>query len=90
MKDAKKYNKVPKNSLILGENQYYSRNCFETQLNNNVVVVGTSGAGKTRSIVKPNILQATGSYVVSDPKGCLAKELGPYLKAKGYNVLCMD
>lgn len=90
MKSEKSYKKVPKNVMILGENQYYSRNCYETQLNNNVVVVGTSGAGKTRSIVKPNLLQATGSYVVSDPKGNLAKEMGPYLESKGYRVLCLD
>jgi len=90
MKNVLNYAKVPENTMILGENQYYSRNCYETQLNNNVVVVGTSGAGKTRSIVKPNLLQASGSYVVSDPKGNLAKEFGPYLQSKGYRVLCMD
>lgn len=90
MRNEKNFTKVPKDMMILGENQYYSRNCYETQLNNNVLVVGTSGAGKTRSIVKPNLMQATGSYVVSDPKGSLAKEIGPYLKSKGYDVLCMD
>lgn len=90
MRDTKNYEKVPKGALILGQNQYYSRNCYETQLNNNVIVVGTSGAGKTRSIVKPNLLQATGSYVVSDPKGNLAKEMGPYLESKGYRVVCLD
>lgn len=90
MRNTQNYKKVPENVMILGENQYYSRNCYETQLNNNVVVVGTSGAGKTRSIVKPNLMQATGSYVVSDPKGTLAKEMGPYLKSKGYRVLSMD
>lgn len=81
---------VPGDVMILGENQYYSMNCFETQLNNNVVVVGTSGAGKTRGIVKPNLLQAHGSYVVSDPKGNLTKDMGPYLKSKGYNVVTID
>ncbi len=63
---------------------------METKLNNNVLVVGTSGAGKTRSIVIPNLLQATGSYVVSDPKGNLVKQIGPYLESKGYKVLEMD
>lgn len=92
MRDEKNYTKVPEGALILGQNQYYSRNCSETQLNNNVLVVGTSGAGKTRSIVKPNLLQADGScsYVVSDPKGNLAREMRPYLESKGYKVLCMD
>lgn len=81
---------VPEGAMILGENQYYSRDCIKTQLNNNVIVVGTSGAGKTRSIVMPNLLQATGSYIVSDPKGNLAKKMGPYLKSKGYEVITMD
>ena len=82
--------KVPEGMMILGENRYYSRDCYKTKLNNNVIVVGTSGSGKTRGIVKPNIMQATGSYVVSDPKGNLAKQLGPYLESKGYNVITMD
>ena len=90
MRNVEKQNKIPADHLILGENQYYSRDGIKTQLNNNVVVVGTSGAGKTRSIVIPNLLQAYGSYVVSDPKGNLSKKLGPYLKAKGYKVITID
>ncbi len=86
----KEYLPVPKGALILGENQYRSRDCLETQLNNHVMVVGTSGAGKTRYIVQPNLLQATGSYVVSDPKGNLYKKMGPYLRKKGYEVVAMD
>lgn len=77
---------VPENTLIVGEGQYYSKNCYQTRLNNNVLVVGASGAGKTRSIVKPNLLQANGSYIVSDPKGALAKEMGPYFESLGYVV----
>ncbi len=86
----KEYLPVPKDALILGENQYRSRDSLETQLNNHVLVVGTSGAGKTRYIVRPNLLQATGSYVVSDPKGSLFKTMGPYLQEKGYEVVVMD
>ena len=81
---------VPEDTMILGENQYYSKDCIKTQLNNNVVVVGTSGAGKTRSVVRPNLMQASGSYVVSDPKGNLAKTMGPYLESKGYKVVTID
>ena len=47
---------VPDNKMILGENQYFDLDCYKTQMNNNVLVVGASGAGKTRSIVSPNIL----------------------------------
>lgn len=76
--------------MILAEDQEYSLNCYETQLNNNVLVVGTSGAGKTRSIVTPNLLEATGSYVVSDPKGNLYNKYRDYLEEKGYRVVKLD
>ena len=76
--------------LILGEGQSYSLDCFETKLNNNVLVVGGSGSGKTTGIVIPNIKQATGSYIVTDPKGNLHKKLGGYLRSRGYNVLKLD
>ena len=42
--------------------------------NNNALIVGGSGAGKTRSVVIPNLLQCNGSYVVSDPKSTESKD----------------
>ncbi|MDD6037554.1 MAG: type IV secretory system conjugative DNA transfer family protein [bacterium] len=81
---------VKENSLIVAQNQYYSLDCYETQLNNNVLVVGASGAGKTRSIVIPNLLQATGSYIVSDPKGNLYGRYKKYLEREGYVVKKLD
>lgn len=77
-------------TLILGQDQYYSLDSFKTKLNNNVLVVGASGAGKTRSIVIPNLLQATGSYVLSDPKGNLYKQYKNYLEKEGYIVRKLD
>lgn len=81
---------IQENDVILAQDQYYSMNCRKTQINNNVLVVGTAGSGKTRSIVSPNILQAAGSYVVSDPKGLLHKKYGRYLREKGYQVRVVD
>lgn len=81
---------VKENTMILAQDRYYSLDCMETRRNNNVLVVGAAGAGKTRSIVTPNLLQATGSYIVSDPKGNLYKKYGPYLASKGYKVRCLD
>lgn len=78
------------NTMILGQDQYYSLNSHETKLNNNVLVVGTSGSGKTRSIVIPNLLQATGSYVLCDPKGNLYKKYKRYLVEQGYVVKKLD
>lgn len=81
---------MKRDEMIIAQNVSYSLNCYETQLNNNVLVVGTSGSGKTRSIVTPNLLQATGSYVVSDPKGNLYEQYGPYLRKQGYDVKKLD
>ena len=78
------------NEMIIAQDVAYSLDCHETQLNNNVLVVGTSGSGKTRSIVIPNILQATGSYIISDPKGNLYEQYGNYLKEQGYKVKKLD
>jgi len=85
-----KINNRLKNKLIIADNCYYDMDCYKTKLNNNVLVVGTSGSGKTTSIVTPNILQATGSYIISDPKGNLYGKYGDYLKSKGYRVLKLD
>ena len=81
---------MKENMMILGENRIYSMDSYETGLNNNVLVVGTSGAGKTRGIVEPNIIQATGSYLISDPKGNLYNKYRDYLRSKGYRVMKLD
>ena len=78
--------KVRENELILAQDQYYDLDCYKTQLNNNVLVVGSPGSGKTRSIVSPNILQAAGSYIIVDPKGNLYGKYADYLRSKGYGV----
>ncbi len=63
---------------------------WQSGLNNNVLVLGCSGGGKTRHHVKPNLLQANGSYIVLDCKGSLYREVGPYLAATGYDVDQLD
>ncbi len=79
-----------KGELIISRECRFDLDDRKTCLNNNVLVVGTSGSGKTRSIVSPNILQAAGSYIISDPKRNLYQKYGNYLKQKGYNVMCLD
>ena len=56
----------------------------------NTVVVGGSGAGKTRFYAKPNLCQANTSYVVLDPKGELLRDTGYLLTQKGYEVRVLD
>lgn len=81
---------IQKGDLILADGKYYDMDCYRTKLNNNVLVVGTSGSGKTRSIVSPNIMQATGSYIISDPKGNLYGKYKAYLEERGYEVKKLD
>nr|WP_297708674.1 type IV secretory system conjugative DNA transfer family protein [uncultured Butyrivibrio sp.] len=52
--------------------------------NKNLLVVGGSGSGKTRFVIKPNILQMHSSYVVTDPKGTVVNEVGNALVKNGY------
>ena len=76
--------------MIIGEGLEYDLNCYQTKRNNNVVVIGGAGTGKTRGIVEPNILQATGSYVISDPKGNLYQKYKRFLEVNGYEVKKID
>ncbi len=78
------------NDMIIAKGRYYDMDCHKTQLNNNVLVVGGSGCGKTRGVVIPNILQATGSYIISDPKGNLYDRYANYLWERGYVVKKLD
>ena len=55
--------------------------------NKNVLIVGGSGSGKTRFWLKPNLLQAHSSYVITDPKGEILGSCGYFLdKVAKYNV----
>lgn len=63
---------------------------WQTGLNNNVLVLGCSGGGKTRHHVKPNLMQCHGSYIVLDCKGSLYREVGPLLRECGYQVDQLD
>lgn len=57
-----------------------------TDLNDNILVVGGSGAGKTFRLARPLLRQMTGSYIVTDPKGELEQKEGRYLEERGYEI----
>ena len=59
--------------------------------NLNVLVIGGSGAGKTRFFVKPNVMQAAEcSMVILDPKGEILRDTGQMLIDKGYSLRVLD
>ena len=76
-----------KSSRILARDQTISNDTWVTGLNNNDLIIGPSGAGKTRGYVLPNLLQCTGSVIVTDTKGNLCRQVGPLLEKRGYKVL---
>ena len=56
----------------------------------NVLVIGGSGAAKTRSYVKPNILEANTNYVITDPKMEVLTATGGWLKSQGYDIRVLN
>ena len=54
--------------------------------NLNILTLGGSGAGKTRSLALPGIMECNTSFVVTDPKGEILAAVGHLLKEKGYTV----
>ena len=71
---------------ILSEGHAISNDTWQTGLNNNDLIIGPSGAGKTRGYVLPNILQCSESLVVADTKGSLIRQSGGILARNGYMV----
>ncbi|UOO38374.1 type IV secretory system conjugative DNA transfer family protein [Oscillospiraceae bacterium CM] len=61
-----------------------------TARNKNVLIVGGSGSGKTRFVLKPNLMQCHSSYVVTDPKGSVVVECGKLLQRKGYRIKILN
>lgn len=58
--------------------------------NLNEVVIGGSGAGKSFRKIKPDIMQMFGSYVVTDPKGELYRDMAKILTENGYKVRVLN
>lgn len=73
--------------VILAENCIYSTDPEITQLNNNVLVCGPAGCGKTVSIAEPRLIETTeSSLVVTLTKRRLVNKYIPVFEKRGYNV----
>nr|WP_325214701.1 type IV secretory system conjugative DNA transfer family protein [uncultured Oscillibacter sp.] len=71
---------------ILARDQCISNDTWKTGLNNNDIIIGPPGFGKTRGYVLPNLLQASESLIITDTKGNLCQQVGPILEKRGYRV----
>lgn len=77
-------------NLLLTQNFRMGLDCYKHKRNLNVLVVGGSGAGKSRSYALPNILQGNCSMIITDPKGELLRKTGGLLERLGYEVRVFD
>ena len=64
-----KRDKKFENNMILTQTELISKNMKISKMNRHVVLIGRPGSGKSRYYFKPNILSATGTIIVTDPKG---------------------
>lgn len=73
--------------MILGENVIYSTDSNETGLNNNVIVCGSSGCGKTMSISEPRLLETFNSSLIATvTKRRIVNKYKPVFERRGYIV----
>ena len=81
---AQKQNKLLTRNVRLGLDTHIHRRSL------NVLVIGGSGAAKTRSFVVPNILEANTNYVITDPKMEVLIKTGGWLKRNGYDIRVLN
>ena len=89
--DFKKFiDKEDDKNIILTKTEKFSINSRKTMRNNNILVVGGSGTGKTRFVLKPNLMQMHSSYVITDPKGEILRDTGNMLERNGYKIRILN
>lgn len=87
----KKYSdKTYSKNKILSQNVCIGLDGKKHRRNLNTLVIGGSGAGKTRFYGKPNIMQCNTSFVILDPKGEILRDTGNLLEKEGYVIRVID
>ena len=87
----KKYEQFPYSSnKLLTQNVKIGYDSRKHRRNLNTLIIGGSGAGKTRFYAKPNVMQANTSLIILDPKGEIVRDEGYLLEQKGYTVKVLD
>ena len=77
-------------NLLLTQHLHIGIDGYKHKHNTNILIVGGSGAGKTRTYGVPNVLECACSMVITDPKSEILRKTGNLLKQKGYEVLVFD
>lgn len=77
-------------NMIFSQEIFLNMDSYATDRNNNAIVFGAPGTGKSRFLIKPNILQANCSMVVTDPSGELYESTGDFLRQEGFYVVKLD
>jgi len=89
----------PENNIILTQTEGLTMNPRPPNpkyaRNKNMLVIGGSGSGKTRFVLKPNLMQCRSkdfpvSFVVTDPKGSIVVECGKMLRRYGYRIKILN
>ena len=77
-------------NLLLTQHFHIGIDGYKHKHNTNILIVGGSGAGKTRTYGVPNVLECACSMVITDPKAEILRKTGNLLKEKGYEVIVFD
>ena len=90
-KEMRKYaDSIDDNNMVISQkvkmSLWNNRLPYNVQRNKHVMVIGDSGSSKTLGFIKPNIMQMSGSFLCTDPKGLTVLETGKMLEEHGYKI----
>lgn len=87
---CRQFSQDKKTDRILTQNVRMGLDGYKHNRNLNTLVIGGSGAGKTRGYALPNIMQANSSFIVTDAKGEIIRSVGNLLIKEGYDIKVLD
>lgn len=88
--EGRKFAGDRKTDLLFTRTESLNLDSRKTQRNLNALIIGSSGSGKSRYYVMPNLAQANTSFLVTDPKGEVQRAMGQGLKDKGYQIRSLN
>ena len=87
-------NRIQRRTIIQPTGTEAKSSCRKNRLlpkgGGNILILGGTDESKRSAFTVPNILQASGSYVITDHSGYLYRTYGPFLRSRRYNVRCLD